>query len=96
MEKTNTLTNFTWIPFYREFAKKLLAYRSNRKELIEKIKDIFSKMDSLDIPKLEKDNIIIDIDPFTVFGLFNKNITYENRRKLLSFIKGIAGNKWKL
>ena len=88
MEKTNTSTNFTWIPFYREFAKKLLAYRSNRKELIEKIKDIFSKMDSLEIPKLEKDNIIIDIDPFTVFGLFNKNITYENRRKLLSFIKG--------
>lgn len=87
MEKTNTSTNFTWIPFYREFAKKLLAYRSNRTKLIEKIKDIFSKMDSLEIPKLEKDNIIIDIDPFTVFGLFNKNITYENRRKILSLIK---------
>lgn len=87
MEKTNTSNNFTWIPFYREFAKKLLEYRSNRTKLIEKIKDIFSKMDSLDIPKLEKDNIIIDIDPFTVFGLFNKNITYENRRKILSLIK---------
>ena len=87
MEEMNTSNNFTWIKFYREFAKKLLAYRSNRKELIEKIKDIFSKMDSLDIPKLEKDNIIIDIDPFTVFGLFNKNITYENRRKILSLIK---------
>ena len=87
MEKTNTSTNFTWIKFYREFAKKLLKYRSNRKELIEKIKDIFSKMDTLTLPKLDKDNNIIDIDPFTVFGLFNKHITYENRIKILSLIK---------
>ena len=87
MKEMNTSNNFTWIPFYREFAKKLLAYRSNRTKLIEKIKDIFSKMDTLTLPKLDKDNNIIDIDPFTVFGLFNKHITYENRIKILSLIK---------
>lgn len=36
------------------------------------------------MPKLEKDNNIIDIDPFTIFGLFNKGITKENRLKIIS------------
>ena len=87
MEKTNTSNNFTWIPFYREFAKKLLEYRSNRKALIEKIKDIFSKMDTLTLPKLAETNKITNIDPFTVFALFNRNIKYNNRDKILSLIK---------
>ena len=29
---------FDWISFYEEFADKLLAYKDNRQELIEKIK----------------------------------------------------------
>ncbi|MBO4555365.1 MAG: AAA family ATPase [Elusimicrobiales bacterium] len=83
----NETTNFTWIPFYREFAKKLLEYRSNRKALIEKIKDIFSKMDALTLPKLAETNKITNIDPFTFFALFNRNIKYNNRVKILSLIK---------
>ena len=29
--------SFTWIPFYKEFAKKLLEYKSRRQELVETI-----------------------------------------------------------
>ncbi|SES91122.1 AAA family ATPase [Anaerobranca gottschalkii] len=42
----------------------------------------------ISLPTLEKDNEIIDIDPFTVFGLFNKSSMKEINRK--SIIKYIA------
>ena len=41
----------------------------------------------INLPTLEKDNQIIDIDPFTFFGLFNKKLTDANR---LSILKAIA------
>lgn len=78
---------FSWIPFYNEFAHKLLTFQQNRVVLINKIKDIFSEMKNLELPTLERNNNIIDIDPFTVFGLFNKGITSDNRLELLSLIK---------
>ena len=88
LEQESKVSNFTWIPFYKEFANKLLEYQNNRSELINKIKDIFLKMSNLTLPTLERDNNIIDIDPFTVFGLFNKGITNYNRLELISLIKG--------
>ncbi len=36
------------------------------------------------MPTLEKDNNIVDIDPFTVFGLFNKGITNQNRTSIIT------------
>ena len=87
VQNGNDTVNFTWIPFYKEFANKLLEYQNNRPELINKIKDIFLKMSNLTLPTLERDNNIIDIDPFTVFGLFNKGITNNNRLELISLIK---------
>lgn len=87
LERESKVSNFTWIPFYKEFANKLLEYQNNRPELINKIKDIFLRMSNLTLPTLERDNNIIDIDPFTVFGLFNKGITNNNRLELISLIK---------
>ncbi len=62
---------FEWVDFYKEFAGKLLEYKNKRNELVEKVKKIF-EMSNINFPKLERDNNIIDIDPFTVFGFFNK------------------------
>ncbi len=76
---------FDWVDFYKEFAGKLLEYKNKRNDLIEKVKKIF-EMSNINLPKLERDNNIIDIDPFTVFGLFNKKITQNNRIKLLNAI----------
>ncbi len=75
-----------WVDFYMELADKLLAYKNNRKALIEKIKTVYNAL-NMRLPKLEADNNIIDIDPFTIFGLFNKGITDENR---IAILKGIA------
>lgn len=76
----------TWIEFYTEFAEKLLAYMKDRQTLIEKIKAVYTAID-MRLPKLEEDNNIIDIDPFTIFGLFNKGITNTNR---ITILHGIA------
>lgn len=78
--------HFIWEKFYTEFALKLLEYKDKRSELIEKVKAIYDITD-INMPKLEENYNLVDIDPFTVFGLFNKGITEENRRKILKVIK---------
>ena len=69
---------FGWIDFYSEFASKLLSFKNDRKTLISKINAVYAAID-MKVPKLESGDEIIDIDPFTVFGLFNKGITNANR-----------------
>lgn len=81
------LIQFQWEPFYKEFAKTLLAYKNNRGELIQKVKAVFLE-NNINMPKLDADNNVTDIDPFTVFGLFNKQpMTDETRIKIA---KGMA------
>lgn len=74
---------FDWIDFYMELADKLLDFKNDRASLIEKIKNIYTEI-NIKLPKLEKDNDIVDIDPFTVYGLFNKGITNANRMLILN------------
>ena len=81
----NTLSQFTWTDFYKEFAQKLVAYKDNRLLLTKKVKEIY-ELSGISMPTLEKDNNLVDIDPFTVFGLFNKNLRVENRIKILNAI----------
>lgn len=73
---------FAWVDFYQEFADKLLQYKNNRQELIAKVKQMF-EITGINMPLLEADNQIVDIDPFTVFGLFNKGLTDANRSSIL-------------
>ena len=70
---------FAWVDFYQEFADKLLQYKDNRQELIAKVKQIFDRI-GLKLPTLDKDNQIYDLDPFTVFGLFNKSRMKDSNR----------------
>ncbi|MBE6486636.1 MAG: AAA family ATPase [Methanosphaera stadtmanae] len=78
--------DYTWIPFYMEFADKLLEYKNNRPELIEKIIKLWDNID-MNMPQLELNNEIEDMDPFTIFGLFNKHLTDENRIRILKYMK---------
>lgn len=68
-----------WVDFYKEFAHLLLAYKNNRQELIDKVKSTYSDT-GINIPMLEKDNQIVDMDPFTVFGLFNNSLLKKTNR----------------
>ena len=77
---------YEWIYFYTEFANKLsFIYKEDRLALIGKIKRVYKSI-GMKLPKLEKNDEIADIDPFTVFALFNKRITDENRIKILTAI----------
>lgn len=72
--------SFTWVPYYKEFAEKLLQYQENRADLCRLIYD---HEDELLINYLHdeggKDDRFTDIDPFTTFGLFNRGISMKNR-----------------
>lgn len=72
--------SFTWVPYYKEFAEKLLQYQEDRASLCRLIYD---HEDELLINYLHdeggKDDRFTDIDPFTTFGLFNRGISMKNR-----------------
>ncbi len=74
---------YSWIPFYTAFADKLLAYRQNRRELLDKIQKVYASIGK-EVQKLEEDNALQDIDPFTLFGFFNKGITDANRITIIN------------
>lgn len=82
---------FQWVDFYKEFAGKLLAYKNNRTALVEKVKVIYETT-GINMPTLELNNQLEDIDPFTVFGLFNKSSMREaNRIKIIAAVKDLFG-----
>lgn len=76
---------FIWSEIYEEFATKLLEYKNNRKNLISKLQNVYEEID-MKLPKMESNGEILDIDPFTIFGLVNKGITDDNRKRILGEI----------
>lgn len=80
--------SFTWVPYYKEFAEKLLQYQENRADLCRLIYD---HEDELLINYLHdeggKDDRFTDIDPFTTFGLFNRGISKKNRASSAALFK---------
>lgn len=79
-------TNYEgWTRYYSEFADILRGYKDRQGELIAGIKRAFDKQ-GVHLPKLDSGELT-EMDPFTVFGLFNKGITNETRRKILTGFK---------
>ena len=69
---------YTWIPFYKEFAQKLLQFRNDRQPLIDWI---YNNLEGY-INHLKDDpdgTRVADIDPFTVYAIFNRGITHDKR-----------------
>ena len=77
---------FAWVKFYTVFADKLLTYENNRQILLEKLIKVHDDL-GIKFQKLERDDSVIDIDPFTVFGMFNKGLSDDNR---ISIMKAFA------
>lgn len=74
--------SLAWVDFYMELADKLCTFSEDRATLIDRVKQAY-QVAQMSLPTLEKDNNIEDIDPFTVFGTFNKGISDANRSNLL-------------
>lgn len=75
-------SRFDWVEAYERFADALVPYRSDRQSLIEKVKAAFRGIGP-NLPKLDSDQTIHDMDPFTVMGLFNKHQTASNRAAIM-------------
>lgn len=91
IEKLGWNQNFSWIPFYMEMADKLLAFKNNRKALV----DIMYSLDSQYVSYIHTNDggHYPDIDPFTFFGIFNRGNSFEKRKKIATFFKERLGVK---
>lgn len=86
---------YEWTDFYEEAAKSLLKYRYNRLELMDGINKLFSKI-NMKNPLMKKaadgtEEVLTDVCPFTVFGLFNKGITNQNRILIMEELAEFLG-----
>jgi 5-methylcytosine-specific restriction protein B len=87
---------FEWTTFYEAVADKLLAYRNNRKALVEGLREISLRAGWLG--HLNEDQyadgttgFVRDICPFTTMGLFNRGITDSNRKIIATELAGFLG-----
>lgn len=78
---------FTWVPFYTEFATLLLAHRDDRSALVAAVRELAGREDKLSYLVTDRDRDgnrvpIADIDPFTLMGAFNRGTTDANRLRV--------------
>ena len=73
-----------------ELADKLLAFKDDRQALIATLQHVYAEL-GMDLPTLDSGGIPKDIDPFTVYGLFNRGLTDNKRRAVALGIGGALG-----
>ena len=73
-----------------ELADKLLAFKDDRQALIATLQHVYAEL-GMDLPTLDSGGIPTDIDPFTVYGLFNRGLTDNKRRVVALGIGGALG-----
>ena len=77
---------FTWVPYYKELAQKLVQYRDKREELL----DIIRGIDREYIDFLQKDGDgtkITDIHPFAIYSIFSRLFLVPKKQKILEYLK---------
>ena len=88
------LNDFPWAGFYSEFADKLLQYKDDREPLIDEIRRIYKTFGWNSLTDRFKDGTrgaVKDIDPFTVFSLFNRGLTISNRKHIAGELAKFLG-----
>ena len=75
---------FSWIPFYQELAEKLLEYKDKRGDLVQ---FVYSLGDCSSFIKKDDGSEVEDIDPFTAFAVFNRQIGDAKRVKIAKSFK---------
>lgn len=72
-------------------ARKLLSYGNRQSDLINMLKELERRglpvISMVDHDKDEKELQLAEIDPFTFFACFNRGITNDNRRSILTYLK---------
>jgi 5-methylcytosine-specific restriction protein B len=83
------LKRFRWARFYQSIADVLLSYRNDRLPLIEFLQQLQPQVEGLGLLCGDQftdgsKGFIQDIDPFTLFGLFNRGIKDSTRQAIAS------------
>lgn len=84
-------SKFTWVPIYKEIARRVLGYEQNQTALIALIKEM--KEAGLQVISLTDEGAdgnefdLKEIDPFTFFANFNRGIKDISRKAILNFLK---------
>ena len=89
IEKLGWHQKFSWIPFYMEMADKLLAFKDDRKALVDVVYSLNKRY--VNYIHTDEGSHYPDIDPFTFFGIFNRGSSYEKRIKIAAFFKEQLG-----
>src|SRR5687767_13674178 len=87
---------FTWVPIYQEISGRLVNLRHDEAQLLHLLKEIKDEGFPM-IPLQEKvtsdtTQPLTEIDPFSFFASFNRNLTHSNRVGILSSLK----QRWNL
>ncbi len=86
---------FTWVPIYQEAALKILEFEDRQSELIDFIAQLHDK--GLPTIKLDdrtsrsENSKLHEMDPFSFFANFNRQVTLENRIEILKALKSTSG-----
>lgn len=87
--------HFAWTEFCMLLADRLLAFRNRRDELVQGMLDLSRGKAWMNVleDRLADDTRmpLEDIDPFTVFALFNRGITAKNKRTLARDLAKLTG-----
>lgn len=75
---------FSWIPFYMELADKLLLFKNDRKALLD---IVYGLGDFVKYIRNDDGSQVPDIDPFTVIGIFNRQLTNQKRIDIAEYFK---------
>lgn len=78
---------FSWIPFYQDFASRLVQFQSDRSGLVSILSEAAESEPLLGYLSHDKYpggefGPLEDVDPFTVMGTFNRGVTQENRQAI--------------
>ena len=79
-----------WIPLYTELAQALLSCKNDRKTLVDWIYSDISQVGENSLVEylhMRDGSKITDIDPFSVFAIFNRPLKPENRVAMLQMFK---------
>lgn len=91
--KNDTEDRFSWIPYYHELAEKLLEYKDNRIPLIKFVYSNEGLLNYVEYLHNEDNTHFHDIDPFSFFAIFNRQISDDNRKEIIIRIKKYFGIK---
>lgn len=94
IENSGTPSQFAWTQFYESTANKLLVFKDKRSDLLVGIHNLANDLKFSGVNDQLSDKSVVpmrDICPFTVMGLFNKNHTVDNRKKIAKALGAFLG-----